>query len=106
MPKVVESLENINQPDHHFVGTIAFKSEDITLPDGSKMALGIDGNHWVLIFQKENSLKVFQYSQGEKNIRVDNQDGTTADIVEFKKLINYFMANANTDQLVTYTPPK
>ena len=106
MTKVAESLININFQDHHFVGTIALKSEDVSLPDGSKMALGIDGNHWVLIYQKENIFKVFQYIQGENSIKVDHKDGSPADISQFKKLINYFMANANTEQLVTYIPPK
>ncbi|MFH1362538.1 MAG: hypothetical protein ABIH69_07830 [bacterium] len=106
MTKVAESLQNINNLDHHFVGTITLKSEEIRLPDGTKMALGIDGAHWVLIYQKDTKFKVYKYIQGENSIFVDHKEGNQADLVEFKQHINYFMANANTEQLVTYLPPK
>jgi len=106
MTKVAESLEGINFQDQHFVGTIALKSEDITLPDGSKMALGIDGSHWVLIYQKEETFKLFQYFQKNNSIKVDHNDGTAKDLEQFKKLVNYFLASAHTEQLVTYIPPQ
>ena len=51
MPTINKYIANIDSINKQFIGTIAFKSEEITLPDGSKMALGLDDGHWVLIYQ-------------------------------------------------------
>ncbi|PIS30229.1 hypothetical protein COT42_03375 [Candidatus Saganbacteria bacterium CG08_land_8_20_14_0_20_45_16] len=90
------------------MGTIAFRSEDISLPNGSKMALGIDGGHWVLIYQKEAGAHfcVYNFLQAEKKLLVDEKLGGEKELQEFKTLVNYFFENANINDLVTISPPK
>lgn len=101
------SLDNINFLDQHFVGTVALKNEELTLPNGSKMALGIDDGHWVLIYQssKTYALDVYKYDNHEKKIFIDEKQGKDADLAKFKELLNYFFEHARTEDLVTLLPP-
>lgn len=107
MARVAEYLENVDFHDEKFIGTIAFRSEEITLPDGSKMALGIDDGHWVLVYQEMAgaSFKCFEYDSHAKKINVDKKSGGEADFRQFKKLVSYFMSNTRVDDLVTILPP-
>ena len=108
MTKLAGYIEDIEKLDKNFVGTIAFRSEEINLPNGSKMALGIDDGHWVLVYQKETKapFQVFEYDWHAKKILVDRKPGSDKDFQEFKKLISYFLKNATVEDLVTIFPPQ
>jgi hypothetical protein len=106
--KIVNYLEKTDFRDKNFIGTVAFRNEELTLPDGSKMALGIDGGHWVLVYQKEagSSFRVFEYDQPAKKIIIDKKAGTAEDLKAFKQLVGYMFANADVNDLVTLLPPQ
>jgi len=106
MAKLAEYLEKINFEDKNFMGTIALRSEEITLPDGSKIALGIDDGHWVLVYQEGAGMpfKVFEYDQHTKKIHLDTKPVEGEEFQQFKKLVNYFVASARTEDLVTILP--
>ncbi len=107
MPKLAEYLGNVDFRDEHFVGTVAFAREEMTLPDGSKAALGIDDGHWVLVWQGAGAaIQLFEFDQRRKKIVVDRKAGGEAEIRQFKKLAGYFLGNANTEDLVTILPPQ
>ena len=108
MTRLAKYIEQVDLPDKNFVGTIAFRSEELTLPDGSKMALGIDGGHWVLVYQPGagSAFRVFEYDQHDCKIVVDKKAGSTEDIKTFKKLIGYLFESAEVDDLVTILPPQ
>jgi len=94
--------------DDRFVGTIAFNSENITLPDGSKMSLGIDDGHWVLVYQRHRgtAFEIFEYNMLQRKMLVDGRLGGTDEFRRFKELIRFFFANAAVDDLVTILPPQ
>ncbi len=108
MSVISRSLDNINFTDKHFVGTVAFRSEDQTLPNGSKMALGMDDGHWVLIHQAppEMEMTVYKYDHHEKRIAVNQKGGGEKEICELMKLMKYFFEHARTEDLVTLLPPQ
>lgn len=108
MAKILDYLANIDFQDKQFVGTIAFKSEEIALPDGSKMALGIDDGHWVLINQPAagGHFQVYGFDSKGDKIFVDQKPGGEDDLKAFKKLVNYFLAHASSEDLVTILPPQ
>jgi hypothetical protein len=106
--KIISYLDKTDFRDKNFVGTVAFRNEELTLPDGSKMALGIDGGHWVLVYQEEagSSFQVFEYDQPGRKIVVDKKAGAAEDIKRFKQLVGYMFANADVEDLVTLLPPQ
>lgn len=108
MSKVADYIEKVDIFDKQFVGTIAFRSEEFTLPDGSKMALGIDDGHWVLIYQREAKAHfiVYKYIQADKIIFVDQKIGNGDNLKDFKKHVAYFMKHARVEELVTLLPTK
>jgi hypothetical protein len=108
MSVISQSLDNINFLDKYFVGTITFRSEEQTLPNGSKMALGLDDGHWVLIHQKapDMEMKVYKYDHNEKQIVIDQKNGGEKEIAEFMEQLKYFFTHARTEDLVTLLPPQ
>ena len=108
MPKLADYLSKVDFLDKHFVGTIALRHEELILPDGSKMALGIDGGHWVLVYQKQAAapFRVFEYDQRAQKIFLDKKPGGELEIKQFKQLIGYFLQEAQVDDLVTILPPR
>lgn len=108
MTKIAEYLNKVDFLDERFVGTVAFREESLTLPDGSKMALGMDDGHWVLVFQPKagSAFKVFEYDHHEQKIILDKKAGGIEDLKLFKKLVRYFMAQASVEDLVTILPPQ
>jgi len=108
MTRLTKFIEQTDVLDRTFVGTIAFRSEELTLPDGSKMALGIDGGHWVLVYQPGagSAFRVYEYDQPDKKIIVDKKAGSAEEIKTFKKLVGYMFAHAEVDDLVTLLPPQ
>jgi len=108
MPTVKDTISGVLIEDQNFVGTIAFKSEQVSLPDGSKMALGIDDGRWVLIYQKPNSREIvcYEYNSHDRKLLVDMKAGKKEDLVQMNKLISYFFESTDVDDLVTIFPPK
>jgi hypothetical protein len=106
MAKLAEYLGKINFEDKNFLGTIALRSEEITLPDGSKMALGIDDGHWVLVYQEGagKPFRVFEYDQQAHKIHLDTKPVEGEAFQQFKKLVNYFVSSARTEDLITILP--
>ncbi len=106
MTLLSKHLEKVSFQDKHFIGTIALKSDEITLPDGSKMALGIDGGLWILVYQKDKAIKVYKYDHDEKKLDVDQKAGWEQDLSDFKKHIAYFFNHVQTQDLITLLPPQ
>ncbi|MDI6731235.1 MAG: hypothetical protein QME05_01465 [Candidatus Margulisbacteria bacterium] len=108
MPTIKQYIESANVYDKNFLGTIAFRHENLVLPDGSKMALGIDDGHWVLVYQGKagSTFKVYNYNQHENSMAVDQKPGNDEDKKHMFKLLCYFFAQAQTDDLVTILPPE
>jgi hypothetical protein len=106
MARLDEYLGKVDFCDDCFVGTVAFRNEEKTLPDGSKAALGIDDGHWVLVNQPVGApIQVFEFDQKKKKIVLDKKIGGDQEVRLFKQLVGYFFANAHTEDLVTLLPP-
>ena len=108
MLKITRYLEKVDFQDKEFIGTIALRNEEITLLDGSKMALGIDDGHWVLVYQESahGRIKVFKYDQHEDKMMVDQKSGGAEDVKIFKKYLKCFFSQVNVEDLVTLLPPQ
>ncbi len=108
MTKIMNFLEKTDFRDKNFVGTVAFRNEELTLPDGSKMALGIDDGHWVLVYQAEagKNFQVFEYDRHSGKLIVDKKPGEKEELKDFKRLVGYFFSHADVDDLVTLLPPQ
>ena len=108
MPSINQTISSVRKEDGNFIGTIAFRSESISLPDGSKMALGIDDGRWVLIFEKNpgENIVCYEYNSHDGKLLVDKGRGTRADLSKMNELVSYFFENADVDDLVTILPPK
>ena len=106
MSKLINAIDSTTCIDKTFIGTIAFKSEDIELPNGSTMALGIDCGRWVLIYQNEkgDSFVVYEYDSTNNSLLIDKKAGDKHDFIKMKEHINYFFTHAYTDDLVTIVP--
>jgi hypothetical protein len=108
MPSIIETISETKIEDQNFVGTVAFKSESVALPDGSKIALGIDDGRWVLIYQKPKSRDIvcFEYNSNDRRLLVDMKNGTKDDLSQMNRLVSYFFENARAEDIVTIFPPK
>lgn len=108
MAVIAKYLERVTFQDKQFVGTLAFRSEEFALPDGSKIALGIDDGIWVLIHQSPSRphIKVYKYDQHEDKLVVDQKQGKEKEMDEFRRHLEYFLGHAKVDELVTLLPPK
>jgi hypothetical protein len=108
MTKLLGYLDKTDFRDKNFIGTVAFRNEELTLPDGSKMALGIDDGHWVLVYQSEagKAFQVFEYDRHSGKIIIDKKNGAAEELRLFKKLVGNLFSNANVDDLVTLLPPQ
>jgi hypothetical protein len=108
MTKLVNYMDKVDFQDRQFMGTVAFRSEEFTLPDGSKMALGIDDGHWVLIYQEaaHAHFQVYKYDQAESKIYVDQKTGGSEEIKTLNKHLAYFFKHASVEDLVTLLPPQ
>jgi hypothetical protein len=108
MVSVKQSISDVNIEDQNFIGTIAFRSENFSLPDGSKMALGIDDGRWVLIHEKreKGAIVCYEYNSHDRRLLVDKKLGSKEDLDIMKRLISYFFESADIEDLVTILPPK
>ncbi len=108
MTVLSQYLKRVDFQDKQFIGTIALRSEEFTLPDGSKIALGIDDGLWVLIYQTPAAphIRVYKYDQHENRITVDQKPGKEKELAEFKEHLKYFMDHAKVEELITLLPPQ
>ena len=106
MTHISDYLQQVEGQDEQFIGTIAFRSEEETLPDGSKIALGIDDGCWVLVHQRDRQIKVYEYNLYKKKILLDKNPGKAEEINRFFELVRYFFKNARVEDLVTIAPPR
>ena len=106
MPNLKTALDSVINFDKQFVGTIAFRNEEIHLPDNSKMALGMDDGHWILVYQKSPGARfqAFSFDAHSGKLLVDQKAAAPEDYKNFKAYVNYFLANAKTEDLVTILP--
>ena len=107
MPTINKHLEKVSFHDKQFIGTITFRSEDVSLPDGSKIALGIDDGHWVLIYQPPagQRISVYKYDRHENKLMIDQRSGGEKELADFLAHLKYFFDHAKTEDLVTLLPP-
>lgn len=103
MPTIKQSLINVSAIDNGFAGTVAFRNEKLCLPDGSKVAIGIDGERWVIVYQQapKTPFIMYEYSVEKQLILVDKKQGHPQDLQKVKEIVNYFLENAQVDDLVT-----
>lgn len=87
----------------HFSGTITHRNDEHTLPDGSKMSLGVDGRRWVLLYQMPSSGTFQQYLYDAETgyIEIDGVHGSISDVQMMMRHIDYFFANTEREELVT-----
>jgi hypothetical protein len=92
--------------DREFVGTISFRNEKLTLPDGSKVAIGIDSDTWVIVYQQAPKCPfiVYEFNATKGTVVVDKKAGKPADIEKVRGIVNYFFEHAEVDDLVTLIP--
>jgi hypothetical protein len=103
MPTISQNLSSVSLVDREFSGTVAFRNEKLTLPDGSKVAIGIDDELWVIVYQKATNMPfvVYEFNAKKKTVIVDKKQGQANDIELVKKIVGYFFENAEVDDLVT-----
>ncbi len=103
MPTIKQSLSQVASVDKEFAGTIAFKNEKLSLPDGSKVAIGMDGERWVIVYQEapQTPFIVYEYNAQKRSVVVDKKLGGPDELDKVKKMVNYFFEHADVDDLVT-----
>jgi len=103
MPSVKNTLSLVRDHDKKFAGTIAFRNEKITLHDGSKLAIGIDSERWVILYQKAPSehFVIYEYNAETHTLFVDKKPGTEDDYNMMVKLVNNFLEHAEVSDVVT-----
>ncbi len=103
MERIISSITLAGLDGKHFSGTVTLRDDDRTLPDGSKMSLGVDGRRWVLLYQMSTSATFQQYLYDAETgyIEVDGSRGSVADVHVMMRHIDYFFAHTNREELVT-----
>ena len=106
MPTIKQGISQISSTDKEFIGTVAFRNEKLSLPDGSKVAIGIDGDRWVIVYQKapKSPFVMYEYSANKKSVLVDKHMGGPEEMQVVKNIVSYFFENAQVDDLVTIEP--
>jgi len=103
MPNIKQGVSSVKLLDKGFSGTVAFKSDKISLPDGSKVAVGIDNERWVILYQKtaDSHLVIYEYNAEKRTLLVDKKKGSDEEHKMLSKIVNYFFKNADVDDVVT-----
>jgi hypothetical protein len=103
VPTIKQSLSHITNIDKEFIGTIAFRNEKLCLPDGSKVAIGIDGERWVIVYQEapHTPFMVCEYSAEKQTALIDKKPAEAETLDRIKKIVAYFFEHAEVDDLVT-----
>jgi hypothetical protein len=103
MPSIKQSLSGVSSLNREFTGTVAFRNEKLSLPDGSKVAIGIDGERWVIVYQESPNLPfiVYEFNANKQLVIVDKKMGETKDIERVKVIVNYFFEHTDVDDVMT-----
>ena len=103
MPTIKQSLSHITNIDKEFIGTIAFRNEKLCLPDGSKVAIGIDGERWVIVYQEapHTPFVVCEYNAEKQTALIDKKHVEADTMDRIKNMVAYFFEHAEVDDLVT-----
>jgi hypothetical protein len=103
VPTIKQTLSQVANIDKGFAGTVAFKNEKLSLPDGSKVAIGMDGERWVIVYQEapQTPFVVYEYNAAKSSVVVDKKLGGADAMEKVKKMVNYFFEHADVDDLVT-----
>lgn len=103
MPTIKQDISHVTSIDKDFIGTVAFKNEKLSLPDGSKVAIGIDGSRWVIVYQEalHTPFVVYEYNAENNTVIIDKKMGGSGDMDKVKKIVNSFFEHAEIDDLVT-----
>jgi len=103
VPTIKQSLSHITNIDNEFIGTIAFRNEKLCLPDGSKVAIGIDGERWVIVYQEapHTPFVVCEYNAEKRTALIDKKPVEADTMDRIKKIVAYFFEHAEVDDLVT-----
>jgi hypothetical protein len=103
MPTIKHDLSLVSDINKEFAGTVAFKNEKICLPDGSKVAIGMDGPLWVIVYQEAASkpFVVCEYNVETDSVIIDKKTGTLDDLEKVKEWVNFFFEHAEIDDLIT-----
>ena len=106
MPTIKQNLSSVSLMDREFVGTVALRNEKLTLPDGSKVAIGIDGDFWVIVYQQtqKDPIVVYEYNATKRSVLVDKKYGTPKDIETVRNIAKYFFEHTEVEDLVTIVP--
>jgi len=106
MPSISQSLGFVSNTDKEFIGTVTFRNEKLSLPDGSKVAIGIDDGMWVIVFQEANKQPfiVYEYNSSKNTILVDKKVGGQQEIERVVGIVKYFFEQADVDDVVTIEP--
>jgi hypothetical protein len=103
MPTIKQTLSHVTNADREFAGTVAFKNEKLSLPDGSKVAIGMDGALWVIVYQEAPHMPfvVCEYDADKQTVIIDKKPGGSQDLEKARRIVNYFFEHAQVDDLVT-----
>ncbi len=103
MPTIKQEISHVTSIDREFVGTVAFKNEKLCLPDGSKVAIGMDGAQWVIVYQEapHKPFVVCEYNAEKNTVIIDKHVGGSDDMARVKKIMHSFFEHAEIDDLVT-----
>ena len=103
MPTIKQSLSHVTNIDKEFIGTIAFRNEKLSLPDGSKVAIGIDGERWVIVYQEapHTPFMVCEYNAEKQTAIIDKKPVGAETMARIKGIVAYFFEHAEVDDLVT-----
>lgn len=106
MPTIKQGIGHVTNIEEEFMGTIAFRNEKITLPDGSKVAIGIDGERWVIVYQTGPKMPfvVYEFNAKKQTVIVDKKLGSPEEIEKVREIVKYFFENAQVDDVVTIEP--
>ena len=103
MPTIKQNLSHVTDVDNEFIGTIAFRNEKLCLPDGSKVAIGIDGERWVIVYQEapHTPFVVCEYNAEKQTALIDKKHVEAGTMDRIKNIVAYFFEHAEVDDLVT-----
>jgi hypothetical protein len=106
MALVRQGIAQTTGIDKEFVGTISFRNEKLTLPDGSKVAIGIDSDVWVIVYQQapKSPFIVYEFNATKGTVVVDKKPGKAEDMTNVRRIVNYFFDHTEVDDLVTLIP--
>jgi len=103
VPTIKQNISHITNINKEFTGTIAFRNEKLCLPDGSKVAIGIDGERWVIVYQEapHTPFVVCEYNAEKQTALIDKKHVEAETLDRIKKIVAYFFEHAEVDDLVT-----